>query len=250
MPLDEGGFTKLPNGLLEALYSHRIPGQEMRVVLYVIRKTIGFSKDSDAISYGQIAGALDIPRTRAIAHVQNLVSKKILTSTNNGTRKPATIRINMDFSGWTPSPKKGTSPNKGTSASPNNGNSSSPNNGTHKRKKETYKENYYCRAPSVPDCAAPNGIPTKAIVDHLNSVAGTQFKHTTAKTKALIKARFNEGFVLEDFKTVIDAKWREWRGNAEMVRYIRPETLFGTKFEGYLMAAKQTETKRERRRLN
>jgi len=250
MPLDEGGFTKLPNGLLEALYSHRIPGQEMRVVLYVVRKTIGFSKDSDAISYGQIAGALDISRMRAADHVKSLASKKILAVSNNGYRKPSTIRINMDFSEWTPVPKKGDIPNNGYTPVPNNGYRSVPNNGYHKRKKETYKENYYCRAPSVPDRAAPNGIPTKDIVDHLNSVAGTQFKHTTAKTKALIKARFNEGFVLEDFKTVIDAKWREWRGNAEMVRYIRPETLFGTKFEGYLMAAKQTETKRERRRLN
>ena len=38
---------------------------------------------------------------------------------------------------------------------------------------------------------------------------------------------------LEDFKTVIDKKYDEWYGT-NMQQYLRPETLFGTKFESYL----------------
>ena len=37
-----------------------------------------------------------------------------------------------------------------------------------------------------------------------------------------------------DFKTVIDKKCAEWLQDGTMVQYLRPETLFGTKFEAYL----------------
>lgn len=76
-------------------------------------------------------------------------------------------------------------------------------------------------------------IPYKEIIEYLNSRVGTNYKHTTNKTRDLIKARFNEGFTLEDFKEVIDKKSMEWI-NTDMKKYLRPETLFGTKFESYL----------------
>lgn len=74
----------------------------------------------------------------------------------------------------------------------------------------------------------------KEIIDYLNSKTGASYKYTTKKTKDLIKARFNEGFTLENFKTVIDKKSAEWINDENMSKYLRPETLFGTKFEGYL----------------
>ena len=76
-------------------------------------------------------------------------------------------------------------------------------------------------------------IPYKEIIEYLNSRVGTNYKHTTNKTRDLIKARFNEGFTLDDFKEVIDKKSMEWI-NTDMQKYLRPETLFGTKFESYL----------------
>ena len=50
----------------------------------------------------------------------------------------------------------------------------------------------------------------------------------------LIKARLNEGFTEDDFKYVIKVKSEEWKQDEKMCKYLRPETLFGTKFEGYL----------------
>ena len=73
------------------------------------------------------------------------------------------------------------------------------------------------------------------IVEHLNKSASTKYKSTTTKTQNLIKARAEEGFTLEDFITVIDKKVAEWK-NSDMEKYLRPETLFGTKFESYLNA--------------
>jgi uncharacterized phage protein (TIGR02220 family) len=71
------------------------------------------------------------------------------------------------------------------------------------------------------------------IINHLNLRLGSHYKTTTPKTITLINARLNEKFSVEDFKTVIDKKCVEWM-NTDMQKYLRPETLFGTKFESYL----------------
>lgn len=74
------------------------------------------------------------------------------------------------------------------------------------------------------------------IVDHLNQRAGTHYKATTASTRKLIKARLKEGFTVDEIKLVIDKKCTDWLNNRDMARYLRPETLFGPKFESYLNA--------------
>lgn len=71
------------------------------------------------------------------------------------------------------------------------------------------------------------------IVDYLNKTTGKCFKSTTKKTVTCMKARINEGFVEEDFYKVIDTKSRQWLHN-DMNKFLRPETLFSNKFEGYL----------------
>lgn len=71
------------------------------------------------------------------------------------------------------------------------------------------------------------------IVSFLNETAGTSFKPTSAKTRSLITARLREGFTEEDFKKVIEIKTAEWK-NTTMEKYLRPVTIFGTKFESYL----------------
>lgn len=71
------------------------------------------------------------------------------------------------------------------------------------------------------------------VVAYLNEKAGTKYRASTESTKKHIIARFKDGFTIDDFKTVIDKKVTEWKGS-EMEKYLRPETLFGSKFEGYL----------------
>lgn len=78
-----------------------------------------------------------------------------------------------------------------------------------------------------------DNIPFKEIIEHLNSKAGTKYRHNSSATKSKIKARWSEGFRLEDFKQVIETKCDEWC-NSDMAKYLRPETLFGNKFENYL----------------
>lgn len=77
-------------------------------------------------------------------------------------------------------------------------------------------------------------IPYVEIINYLNNSANKNYRSSTKKTKGLIQARWNEGFRLNDFKKVIDIKVTEWINDQNMQKYIRPETLFGTKFESYL----------------
>ncbi|MEB8713164.1 MULTISPECIES: conserved phage C-terminal domain-containing protein [unclassified Bacillus cereus group] len=79
-----------------------------------------------------------------------------------------------------------------------------------------------------------DSIPYEDIISYLNEKVGKSFKHKTAKTRSLIKARFKDGFTIDDFKQIIDIKAAQWLNDSHMNQYLRPETLFGTKFEGYL----------------
>jgi len=77
------------------------------------------------------------------------------------------------------------------------------------------------------------------VVEYLNRKTGSNFKPTTKTTQSYIKARLNEGHEPDDFKTVIDYCCSKWATDPKMVDYLRPQTLFSTKFEGYLNAAKR-----------
>ena len=80
------------------------------------------------------------------------------------------------------------------------------------------------------------------VIDYLNRKASTNYRSTTKNTQSFINARLKEGYTVEDFKKVIDSKSKEWL-NTDFEKYLRPATLFGTKFENYLNEAnKKTPT--------
>ena len=74
------------------------------------------------------------------------------------------------------------------------------------------------------------------VILYLNEKTGKAFKPTSRKTRDLIKSRMKEGWTLEDFKAVIDNKCAQWLTDAKMQEFLRPSTLFGTRFEEYLNA--------------
>lgn len=155
-PQCENGYTKIANELLEKLLLLRLPGNELRVCLAVIRLTYGYGKKSDAISYGQIAKAIGITRQRAIYYVQRLVSRMVLGSLKGGTRKPATIWFNKDYDQWVHSPNGGTSPKHETRGSPKGGYRDSPKGGTLQRKKEKEKKERESFSPNGEIAACPH----------------------------------------------------------------------------------------------
>ena len=82
----------------------------------------------------------------------------------------------------------------------------------------------------------PDDIPYKLIIDYLNEKSGRKYSHSAYGNKKLIKARWNEGFRLDDFKKVIDNKKADADNPSTFFdeKYLRPATLFSNKFDDYL----------------
>lgn len=73
----------------------------------------------------------------------------------------------------------------------------------------------------------------KQIIEHLNMQSGKKFSYKSNATIKFIDSRLKEKYILDDFKKVIDIKCTKWL-NTSMEDYIRPQTLFSNKFEGYI----------------
>lgn len=86
----------------------------------------------------------------------------------------------------------------------------------------------------------------KTIVDYLNAKTQSNFKAKTEETRKSIRARLKEGYTVEDFKRVIDAKSNDWADSERMREYLRPSTLFRpANFEAYLNEANRPKVKKK-----
>lgn len=74
----------------------------------------------------------------------------------------------------------------------------------------------------------------KEIIAYLNEKTGSSYRTNSKETVKHINARLAEGYTVNDFKTVIDKKTNSWGNDEKMCKFLRPATLFGTKFESYL----------------
>lgn len=76
------------------------------------------------------------------------------------------------------------------------------------------------------------------VIDYLNTKTNSNFRKTTKAYRKAIRARLNEGYSLDDLKTVIDSRMDKWGNDAEMREYLRPQTLFApSHFDAYLNEA-------------
>jgi len=107
-----------------------------------------------------------------------------------------------------------------------------PSDGESATTKYSLKQNTYSTK-NIYSPARQDRIPYADIVDILNRECGTRFKSSGEKTRKLIRARWNDGFRTADFESVARKKAAQWLGS-EMEKFLRPITLFGTKFESYL----------------
>ena len=90
-----------------------------------------------------------------------------------------------------------------------------------------------------------DAAPYKTIIEYLNNKVNKRFSYKSESNRKLIKARFNEGYKLEDFIKVIDIKTNEWINDEKMKTYLQPSTLFrGSNFDKYLNQEFPQEIKR------
>ena len=106
-------------------------------------------------------------------------------------------------------------------------------NGNTQRKEKDSKENKIKEDNSILSLSSKHDIPYEEIINDLNLKANTNYKHTTDKTRKLIKARWNEKFTLDNFKTAHTNLCKYWLGT-EMATYVRPDTIYTGKFDSYV----------------
>lgn len=88
-----------------------------------------------------------------------------------------------------------------------------------------------------------DNFPYHEVINYLNELTGSDYREDSEKIKRLVRVHVQNGFTKEDFIIVIDKKWKEWK-DTDMIKYMRPETLFGDKFESYLNQKESEEQKR------
>ena len=72
------------------------------------------------------------------------------------------------------------------------------------------------------------------IISYFNEKTNQRLRSSTKSHRKIISARLREGFTVDDFKTIIDKKYEEWK-DTEFEKYIRPSTLFiESHFDVYL----------------
>lgn len=162
--------------------------------------------------------------TKIVRKDNQIVSRKIYLCKLEEQKNAPPIKKNLNT--YKENPEEGIKKNLNTPIKKNlKGNITSINTTSINNIKEINKET---------SVGEPDDIPFSEIINYLNQKAGTHYRESSKKTKQLIKARWHEGFKLNDFKKVIDIKVMEWLHDGTMSKYLRPETLFGTKFESYL----------------
>lgn len=234
---------------MEQLAKAKLNGTQRAILDVIFRYTYGFNRIEHEFGLTFLAKATGRNKMQVKRELDKLIERKIiLVVENSDYNNPKVLKFNKDYDQWIQLAKTLTVNEKAKSTVSENAYStvselaySTVSENAYqeiknkKNIKEKYKEKYIVEK-----------IPYAEIVNYLNQRIGSQYKHTTKKTRALIKARWNEGFRLEDFQTVIDKKANEWIGT-DMQKYLRPETLFGNKFEGYLNQPNRTGTKQAKR---
>lgn len=223
-PQKENGYTAIANEILEQIAKVKLSPTQYRIIFIVWRYTYGFNRKEHDLSLGFLSKATGCDKRQLQRELKgleemNMIKQKIV----NGKSRKASFNKHYDKWGI----------GKTTIGEIANGeivNSTIGEIVNGAIGEIDNQERHILNTNLKKDIVE---IPFKEIVDYLNLKTNSKYKHDTNKTKDCIKARWNESFRLDDFKKVIDIKTIEWL-NTDMDKFLRPETLFGPKFEGYL----------------
>jgi phage replication O-like protein O len=103
-PQLENGYIRIATEIWEALTAYRLPGEQMQILMFIIRKTYGWNKKSDDISLSQFVDATKIKKPNVCRGLVNLCEKKIVIKKDNGNI--INYRFNKKYNEWKPLSKK------------------------------------------------------------------------------------------------------------------------------------------------
>ena len=140
-PQLQNGYTKIANELLEAICRLNVSGNEMRILLYVIRRTYGFNRKFAEIPLSEISVAIGMRREHIQKALKKLAGRKIIELHTYCGTKSQTISIVKNYEEWTVEscascllPKLATVAKNGNTTVAKNGNT------TYKEKRKVLKK--------------------------------------------------------------------------------------------------------------
>ena len=148
-PQIKNGYTRIANELLEAICRLDISGNEMRILLYIIRRTYGFNTSYAEIPLSDISCAVGMRREHIQKALKKLSGKKIIEVRTYGGSKSQTISVIKDYQKWSVEtcatcllPKSATVAEIGNTTVAEIGNTTVAEigNSTYKEKKENFKD--------------------------------------------------------------------------------------------------------------
>lgn len=225
------GYTAIANEIFDHIAKIRLSPMQYRLIFVIWRYTYGFKRKEHNLSLSFLNQATGCDKRQIQRELKDLENRNIITQKIiNGIDRIIGFQKNHEL--WIGESTIGEMTN-GESTNSTIGEMTNPPIGemTNQEKKILNKnlKKVYRRVKKT----SKGQIPYKEIIDYLNQKAKTSYRHTSKNTKKLIQSRLNEKFTVENFKIVIDKKVDEWQGT-EQEKYLRPETLFSNKFEGYL----------------
>ena len=84
------------------------------------------------------------------------------------------------------------------------------------------------------------------VIDFLNTVTQSHYNVNDPYSVQLITDLIGRGYTVDDIKTVIRKKSADWLNDPVMRGYLRPSTLFGSKFSEYLAAPEPLKAEEDR----
>lgn len=108
----------------------------------------------------------------------------------------------------------------------------------------------YDLTPSTPqptkERPAPRALFIGEALEVFTEVTGRACLIPSAEVSFDLTKIFDAGYSIDDVRMVCELKQAEWGADPKRQQWLRPHTLFGEKFEGYLAAAKAGTAKEER----
>jgi len=104
-PQLEDGRTEIANETVEVLAKTYLSPAESKIIWAVFRKTYGWHKKTDHISYSQFEEMTGLDKRHIGAPLQRLIDRKIIFSTNAGERRISEYGIQKNWELWQLSPE-------------------------------------------------------------------------------------------------------------------------------------------------
>ena len=97
-PQLENGYTRIANELFEAITEYPFTCAELKMVLFIIRRTYGWRTSKSFISYGSIARKLRMDIRYVKRRINKLILDKVLLK--DKTEWKNRIGLNKEYTSW------------------------------------------------------------------------------------------------------------------------------------------------------